>query len=124
MSPEVATVLAEDVAVALNGVRARSKRFLEPVVPVRAVVRDGVRNHLDAPAVHGVDDCLELLEGADRGAGGAVVVDVVATVDRHAGKERVEPHRVDGEAAMQSNRPSTPAKSATPSPLPSAKSRG
>ena len=74
-----------------------AERGLKPRVPIRAVVRDDVDDHLDVAPVQRGDHLVELSERADRGVDVAVVVDVVTAVDQSRRIERAQPHGIDAE---------------------------
>ena len=70
---------------------------LEPRVRVRRVVHDEVDDHPDAAGVGGVEEVVEVVDGADLGKDVGVVGDVVATVTQRRGHERRHPQTVHAE---------------------------
>ena len=77
--------------------RGDARASLEPLVPVRRVVRHDVDDEADARGVHRRDHDVEVRERAELGVDVAVVVDVVPAVGEGRRVERREPHRVDPE---------------------------
>ena len=84
------------VPVALGRVGARP-RLLEPGVLGRGVVHDHVGDHADTPRVSGVDQLLDIVDGAVVGVDAGEVGDVVAPVAQRRLVEREQPDAVDPE---------------------------
>ena len=85
-----------DVEVAVGTVRVAAAG-LEPRVGVTGVVHDEVDDHPDAALVAGVEEGVEVLDGAGLRHDVVVVGHVVATVAQRRGEERRHPQAVDPE---------------------------
>ncbi len=88
--------VAPDVVVAV-GRRAVGPGRLEPGVLVGGVVHDQVGDHPQAAVVGGVEELLEVVDGAVRGVDAVEVGDVVAVVLQRRGVHRQDPQAVDAE---------------------------
>jgi hypothetical protein len=89
--------VAEDVPVARRRALRRGQRFLEPAVPVGAVVGHDVDDQPDARGVQPGRHLVEVGQGTDPGVDVAVIVDVVSSVGQRRRVERREPHGVHAE---------------------------
>ena len=97
---------------------------LEPGVLIGGVVDDQLDHDLHVALVGGVEELLEIVQGAVGGIDVDVVGDVVAVVAQGRGKERQEPEAGDAEV-LQVVEPArcSPGKSPMPSPFESGKAR-
>ena len=88
--------VAPQVEVPVGAVAAAACRA-EPLVLVRGVVGHQVDEQAHAAVVHGCDEVVEVVEGAEAGVDTGVVGDVVAEVGHRRGVEGGDPHDVDAE---------------------------
>ena len=112
-----------DVEVAVRRAGRRVAGGLEPGVLVGGVVDDEFDEDLHAALVGGVEEELEIIEGAVVGMDVDVVGDVVAVVAEGRGKEGQEPEAGDAEVLQVIEARDRPGKSPMPSPFESWKAR-
>ena len=89
--------IAPDVHVALGRALGGAARSLEPRMLVGGVVDDQLDHHLHAALVGGVEELLEVVDGAVGRVDVDVVGDVVAVVAQRRGEERQQPEAGDAE---------------------------
>ena len=98
--PPWAASVAEDVALALRAAGACRQRGLEPGMPRTGVVGHQIHRDLDAAGVRRLDQPVQRADAAEQRVDVAGVGDVVAVVGHRGHHHRVQPERVDAEAAQ------------------------
>src|SRR5262249_26531328 len=94
--PAIRSGIAPDIPVALRRL-SRAPRFLKPGVPVGAVVRHIVEDDLDAAAMGGGHERVEIRQAAEDRIDGGEVRDVIAEIGHGRGIYGREPEGVDAE---------------------------
>ena len=91
--------LAEMEELALAATRACRNGSLEPLVIVRAMVRDDIDDELDLGGVQGLGHLVEIGKCADARIHVPIIVHVITAIGKMRRIERGEPHGVNAEAS-------------------------